>query len=189
MQKQLFIIFLFIIFILSGVFLIRTFVKSPPEEQGDFKISNMQLTSPSFNSNDFIPAKFTCDGLNINPKLKITGVPAEVESLVLIVDDPDASSGDWVHWLVWNIDPTVAVIEEGSLPVGVIQGRTDFGKNEYDGPCPPASRTGIHNYHFKLYALNVSFADLSPNTDKQKILKLMEGHILGKTELIGKYSR
>lgn len=111
----------------------------------------MKITSPSFQENAFIPSKYTCDGENINPPLVISDVSADAKSLALIVDDPDAPVGTFVHWLVWNIPPRVGEIKEGSLPEGSIQGTNDFGKKEYGGPCPPS---GTHRYFFRLYALN-----------------------------------
>src|SRR3989344_5902265 len=122
----------------------------------------MKLTSPAFENNSSIPAKYTCDGANINPPLAIADVPAAAKSLVLIMDDPDVPTtirpdGTWDLWLVWNIDPAVDVINEGREPNGII-GLNTGGRAGYGGPCPPDRE---HRYFFKLYALDVAL-QLSP---------------------------
>jgi len=145
----------------------------------------MTLTSPVFKNNQMIPVKYTCDGENVNPPLKIKEVPEEAESLVLIVDDPDAPVGTWVHWLVWNIDPSFPLIQENVLSFGAVEGLNDFGKNSYGGPCPPS---GMHRYYFKLYALDKKLG-LEPSSRKGDLEKIMEGSILEQVELIGFYQR
>lgn len=144
----------------------------------------MQLTSV-FSDNQAIPSRFTCDGENINPELNITGVPANTKSLSLIVDDPDAPGGDFVHWVIWNIGAETTQIKENSLPAGVVVGRNDFGNNEYGGPCPPS---GTHRYQFKVYALDKKL-DLTAGAGKKELLAAMNGHILSQVELIGTYGR
>lgn len=144
----------------------------------------MQLTSPEFKSMGFIPAKFTCDGQDINPALEINGVPEAAKSLALIVDDPDAPRGTWVHWVVFNIPPATGRIEENSMPGK--QAINTAGQSSYHGPCPPS---GSHRYFFKLYALD-TLLNLEENyTDKGRLEKAMQGHILDKAELIGVYNR
>jgi len=145
----------------------------------------MNLESPTFSNHQNIPSKYTCDGENVNPPLKISEVPEKSKSLVLIVDDPDAPMGTWVHWTIWNISPKTTEIPENSVPEGAIEGMTDFGKPGYGGPCPPS---GTHRYFFKLYALDITL-DLDTSAKKEDIEKAMEGHILDKAELIGLYSR
>lgn len=145
----------------------------------------MKIESPSFKNNDTIPSKYTCDGEDINPPLKIAGVPKNTVSLVLIVEDPDAPGKTWVHWTVWNIDPKTTEIAENSVPVGAIQGITDFGFAGYGGPCPPS---GTHRYFFKLYAID-SLINLSSSATAKDIQKAIEGHILDSAELVGLYSR
>src|ERR1700730_16873973 len=110
----------------------------------------MKITSPAFQEGGNIPQKFTCDGANVNPALRLEGITADAKSLVLIVDDPDAPGGSFTHWLIWNIDPKASEISEGSAPKGA-QGKNDFGKSGYGGPCPPS---GTHRYFFKLFALD-----------------------------------
>ncbi len=148
-------------------------------------MSTMKISSPAFKHNEMIPSKFTCDGADVNPALMIEGVPAEAKTLALIVDDPDAPRGTWVHWVVWNIDPKTKEIKENSVPAGAKQGMTDFRQKNYGGPCPPP---GTHRYFFKLYALD-TVLDLGTNADKAKLEAAMKGHIIGQAELIGRYGR
>ena len=115
------------------------------------KEANMNLTSPDFGEGGNIPERFTCDGKDIAPTLKIDGVPKEAKSLVLIVDDPDAPGGNFTHWLIWNVMPDLTEIVANKLPAHALQGVNDFGKSRYSGPCPPA---GVHRYCFRLFALD-----------------------------------
>ena len=142
----------------------------------------MKLESLEFENNQFIPAKFTCDGEDINPSLIIEEVPEETKRFTLIVEDPDAPMGTWVHWIVFNIHVT-DIIEENSVPG--TQGTNDFRKLEYGGPCPPS---GTHRYFFKLYALDEKL-HLEEGCKKKELEKVMEGHILATAELIGLYTR
>ena len=132
-----------------------------------------------------IPSKYTCEGEDINPSLKIVGVPKNAKTLVLIMDDPDAPMGTWVHWLVWNMSPQTTEILENSVPTSSVEGTTSWRRTGYGGPCPPS---GTHRYFFKLYALDIAL-NLSPQTDKAGLEKAMAGHILDKTELIGLYKK
>ncbi len=145
-------------------------------------MKELTITSSVFENNGVIPAKYTCDGEDVNPPLSIEGVPEGTESLVLIVDDPDAPMGTWDHWVVWNIPP-VKKIEENSVPG--TEGINDFRKHSYGGPCPPS---GTHRYFFKVYALDTKL-DLSSNSRKRDVEKAMEGHILAEGEIVGLYSR
>ena len=145
-------------------------------------MEKLTITSSVFKNKDVIPAKYTCDGEDVNPPLSVESVPEETESLVLIVDDPDAPMGMWDHWVVWDIPPTIK-IEENSVPG--TEGLNDFGKYSYGGPCPPS---GTHRYFFKVYALDKKL-DLPSNSRKRNVEKAMEGHILAKGEIIGLYSR
>jgi len=148
-------------------------------------MSTLTLSSPVFQQNGHIPAKFTCDGADVNPALKIENVPPGAKSLALIVDDPDAPSGIWVHWVVWNLSPDTREIGEHSVPSGALQGLTDFRKRAYGGPCPPS---GTHRYFFKLYALDMTLS-LGRDSTKAALEKAMEGHILARSELTGLYTR
>jgi len=142
----------------------------------------MKLTSPEFENNAHIPGKFTCRGENVSPALIIEGAPTEAKTLALIVDDPDAPSGTWVHWVMFNI-PIISRIEEGSGPGK--QGINDSGRIGYDGPCPPF---GTHRYVFKLYALDAEL-DLKEGIGKADLEEAMDGHILAKAELIGLFKK
>ena len=145
----------------------------------------MKITSPEFGEGEFIPSKFTCDGENVNPRLDIAGVPATAKSLVLIVDDPDSPSGNWLHWSIWNINPKTKFIEEGKVPADSIEGVTDFRSVGWGGPCPGQ---GTHHYQFSLYALD-TILDLPSGAKRGELEAAMEGHILDKSQLIGIYKR
>ena len=147
--------------------------------------ASMLLTSPSFENNGLIPAKFTCDGGDINPELYVQNVPDGAKSLALIMDDPDAPGRVFIHWLVWNIDPKTTIIKQESRPTGSVEGRTDFGRVGYGGPCPPS---GTHRYFFKLYALDATL-DLPAGSGKNELEKTMKGRVLAETELVGLYER
>ena len=150
-------------------------------QEGDHE---MKITSAAFTHNQMIPEKYTCQGEDINPPLKVEGVPPDTKSLLLVVDDPDAPFGTWVHWIVVNIVPANAItIEENTIPGDEIL--NDFGKVGYGGPCPPS---GTHRYFFKLYALDTSIS-LLPGATKEQILKEMQGHILAQGELMGTFSK
>lgn len=145
--------------------------------------TTLTIKSFAFNNNGFIPSKYTCDGSNINPDLMIDDIPENTKSLAIIVDDPDAPTGTFCHWVMWDISPK-KIIKENSSPG--IQGRNSMRENKYSGPCPPS---GIHHYHFKVYALNTKFSSLSPNTDRKGLLNAMEGHVISSGDLVGLYQR
>jgi len=148
-------------------------------------MGSLNLSSNAFKQKGPIPSNYTCDGADINPPLMIENVPTMAKSLALIVDDPDAPAGTWVHWVMWNINPSTRDIMENTVPRGAEQGMNDFRKRSYGGPCPPS---GTHRYFFKLYALD-SILTLSSNTNKASLEKAMKGHILSQSELIGLYKR
>ena len=148
-------------------------------------MKGLQIVSPAFRHNELIPKKYTCDGADINPPLLIENIPSGAKSLALIVDDPDAPVGTWVHWVVWNISPGTREIKEDSVPKGAQQGVNDFRKKDYGGPCPPS---GTHRYFFKLYALD-KVLNLGSNAKKGDLEGAMKGYILEKTELVGLYRR
>jgi Raf kinase inhibitor-like YbhB/YbcL family protein len=178
--------YLIIAFLILIIFALFFFKRSKKEVSFPETLPKiMKISSPAFENNSKIPEKYTCDGENINPPLKIEGVPKEAKSLVLIVDDPDAPMGTFLHWLVWNIPPETNLIGENSLPEGAVQGKNDFGKENYGGPCPPF---GTHRYFFKLYALD-KILDLPAGSSLKEIEKAMEGHILDQAQLIGLYQR
>lgn len=152
---------------------------------------SIEVTSPAFRDGGSIPPKYTCDGQDVSPPLKWNSIPEGAKSIALIVDDPDAPRGDWVHWVVYDLPPSLRELPE-RVPVGekVLgnggrQGVNDYGKVGYGGPCPPS---GTHRYFFRVYALDHELA-LQPGATKAQLLKSMEGHVLGQGQLMGKYSR
>ena len=146
--------------------------------------AKMKITSSAFQQGGNIPSKFTCDGANTNPPLQISDVPPEAKSLVLVVDDPDAPSGLFTHWAIWNISPQTSTIAEGSTPKGV-QATNDFGRSGYGGPCPPS---GTHRYYFKIFALDREL-DLPFGAKRSQLDAAMKGHVIAQGELMGRYSR
>ena len=151
------------------------------EEEGPM---SMALTSPAFNDGDPIPEKFSCDGEDISPELDWFGIPEGTVTLVLIMDDPDAPMGTWVHWVLFNLPMDLSGLRENMPGVG-LDGSNSWNRTGYGGPCPPS---GTHHYYFKLYALDLAL-DLEAWADKAAILSAMTGHILGEAELMGTYSR
>lgn len=142
------------------------------------------LGSPSFEHNELMPFDYTCDGNNASPPLEIHNTPKETQSFALIMDDPDAPSGVWDHWIKWNIPATTTLVEEGKEPVGV-SGIGTAGDKRYHGPCPPS---GTHRYIFKLYALD-TLLSLPEGSSKEKLEEVMNKHILAEAHLTGLYKR
>lgn len=143
----------------------------------------MRILSSAFGHNQFIPLKYTMDGENINPPLDFEDVPKNARELVLVVDDPDAPTGVWVHWLMWNISPNIRGITENSVPINAIQGKTNRD-NCYSGPKPPS---GTHRYYFKLYALEKKIS-LPRTANANDLYNEIEKKIIKQAELIGLYS-
>ena len=164
--------------VLSGVFLSAPGIV-------EATMSGLLIASPAFGPNATIPSKFTCDGPDLSPPLRFENIPEQTRSLALIVDDPDAPRGTWVHWVVWNIPPGTRELPENGLPGGALQGTNDFRTRKYGGPCPPA---GKHRYFFKLYALD-TILSLNPGSTKGQLEEAMKGHILDQAELVGLYER
>jgi Raf kinase inhibitor-like YbhB/YbcL family protein len=149
-----------------------------------------QLTSTAFKHGETIPRKYSCDGQDISPPLAWGDPPQGTQSFALIMDDPDAPAGVWVHWVLYNLPAgsrglPEAVPPDAQLADGSRQGKNSWGRVGYGGPCPPR---GTHRYFFKLYALDRAL-DLAAGATKEQLLKAMEGHILAQTELMGKYTR
>ncbi|MCL4354427.1 YbhB/YbcL family Raf kinase inhibitor-like protein [Patescibacteria group bacterium] len=145
----------------------------------------MKIKSTAFENNKNIPKKYTCQGDGINPPLSFSDLPQNTKSLVLIMDDPDATIGTFVHWLIFNIDPIINNLLENSSPAGSVLGKNSASLNEYVAPCPPS---GIHRYFFKLYALD-TLLNLTSKADKKEAEEAMIGHILDRAELIGTYQK
>lgn len=150
----------------------------------------MKVWSPAFEYGAKIPSKYSCDGANLSIPVSFDHVPEGSRSLVLIMDDPDAPGGDFVHWVVYNIPPDTRELPEGAAfgknaERDIRQGRNDFGKNAYGGPCPPA---GTHRYFIRLYALDIP-SRFESGLSRDALLKRIEGHVLARALWMGRYSR
>ncbi|WAK03417.1 YbhB/YbcL family Raf kinase inhibitor-like protein [Methylobacter sp. YRD-M1] len=179
---------------ISSIFLACFFYTVPafPAEGG--QSMTMTLKSPDFNHQGEIPKQYTCDGADVSPALTWSDIPPNTKSLALIVDDPDAPDPaapkmTWVHWVLYNIPPAASGLPQSvapsALPTGTLQGKNDWKRTGYGGPCPPKGR---HRYFHKLYALDIELPDMHW-PDKAQLEKAMAGHIIGQTELIGTYQR
>jgi len=161
-----------------------------PAPQGGKSVT-LTLTSPAFAPGKPIPARYSCEGLDLSPPLRWSQPPSGTRSLVLICEDPDAPTGTWVHWVLFNLSPSLRELPEGVPPLKVVlekarQGKNDFGRLGYGGPCPPPGKP--HRYFFRLYALDTQI-QLPPGTEKPELLRAMEDHILAEGELMGIYQR
>ena len=162
-----------------------------PEPEVTETEMTMEITSSAFTQGNSIPAQYSCDSDDVSPKLSWSGVPEGTRSIALIMDDPDAPGGTWVHWVIYGIPPAADGLPEGvptsdTLDGGARQGKNDFGNLGYGGPCPP--RGGPHRYFFKLYALDIELT-LSPGATKADLLREMSGSILAQGDLMGTYTR
>ncbi|TGU74849.1 YbhB/YbcL family Raf kinase inhibitor-like protein [Geomonas terrae] len=146
-------------------------------------MGEMRLTSPAFKDNGRIPARYTCDGDNINPELRIEHVPDGTKSLALVMEDPDAPNGLWVHWILWNMGPRTAELVEQAEPREVVIGKNSWGHNRYGGPCPPSS---THRYIFRLYALDTTL-ELAGTASKGQLDVAMQDHVIEEAVLTGLY--
>jgi Raf kinase inhibitor-like YbhB/YbcL family protein len=155
---------------------------------------SFSMASPAFAGDSEIPPRYTCDDVDISPPLHWSGAPAGTQSLVLIVDDPDAPDPKapkmtWIHWLLYNLPADLnglpEAVKDSELPAGTLQGKNSWKRTGYGGPCPPIGR---HRYYFKLYALDCQLPDLK-HPDKDTLLKNMQGHILAESQLMGTYQR
>ncbi len=148
----------------------------------------MNIASKAFATGTEIPSKYTCQGVNVSPPLEIGEVPGEAKSLALVVDDPDAPRGTWVHWVLYNLPPSTRSVAEGvatAALAGARDGRNDWKVTGYRGPCPPS---GSHRYFFRLYALDTFLPDLHEPT-KAALEKAMEGHVLAEASWMGVYRK
>lgn len=154
-------------------------------------MGDMSITSRAFGWGEAIPVKHTCDDADLSPSLIWKDLPEGVQRLALIAEDPDAPRGNWVHWVIYNIPAESKGLPEGvpgdpELDDGSLQGRNDFGKLGYGGPCPPPGKA--HRYYFRLYALD-NISSHSPGISKGELEKAMKGHILARAEHMGTYGR
>jgi Raf kinase inhibitor-like YbhB/YbcL family protein len=153
---------------------------------------NIQITSNAFQEGEAIPIKHTCDGSDRSPALSWSNIPEDTQTLALICEDPDAPSGTFVHWIIYNISPTVTGLAEGVptvelLPDGTIQGQNHFKRTGYSGPCPPPGDSP-HRYFFRLYALDTEI-QLPAGAGREEFARALEGHILAGGHLMGTYQR
>jgi len=146
------------------------------------KVQTLMVRSIAFGHNGNIPLQYTCEGENFNPPIEISNIPRETETLALIMEDPDAPRGIFVHWVLWNLSPHSLIAERTNQGTS---GRNSFGKIGYGGPCPPS---GTHRYFFRIYALDNS-PELDRSTDKDKLLDAMRGHVIAEGELMGLYCK
>ena len=170
----------------------RTQPATQPSETNSAKPekAEIKLTSAAFKDGESIPRAYTCDGVNISPPLEWSGVPKTAKTLAIVCEDPDAPAGTWVHWVLYNLPAdNIGLVENlpatETLKAGGFQGKNDFGKIGYGGPCPPS---GTHRYFFKIYALD-SELPLKAGATKAEVMKAMEGHILLQGQLMGTYRR
>lgn len=185
----------------AGLPMLRSLIQSSPLlsivlmsflfGQGNRGSVNFQISSSAFSPGQTIPKKFTCDGSDVSPALSWNEPASGTQTFALIADDPDAPVGTWVHWVLFELPPSARSLDEGvpkeeQLSNGARQGRNDFKKVGYGGPCPPPGKP--HRYFFKLYALDGKM-NLKPGATKADLESAMKGHILAQTELMGRYSR
>jgi Raf kinase inhibitor-like YbhB/YbcL family protein len=175
-------------FALMIILLFSAFVASVWSRGG--RAMSFSVKTTAFQEGGTLPRKYTCDGSDLSPALTWTGAPAGTESLALIADDPDAPVGTWTHWIAWNIPPEAAlpegVAKVESLSDGTRQGRNDFKRIGYGGPCPPPGKP--HRYFFRLYALDAKL-DVKPGASRKELEHAMKGHVLAQAELMGMYGR
>ncbi len=146
----------------------------------------LTVTSTAFKEGKMIPKKYTCDGTNVSPQLAWSGVPTDARSIALVCDDPDAPSGTFVHWVVFNMPSvTKEIPEAGGLPAGSLRGINDFKRLDYGGPCPPS---GTHRYYFKIYAVDMTL-NLKEGATQSDLLSAMQGHVLAQGQIMGTYKR
>jgi Raf kinase inhibitor-like YbhB/YbcL family protein len=153
--------------------------------------ASLTVTSSAFPSGGSIPAKYSCEGANVSPALEWSGIPAKTKSLALICEDPDAPTGTWTHWVLFNLPASTTTLPEkmdtaATLSSGAKQGTNDFQKTGYGGPCPPPGKP--HRYFFKIYALDTELA-LKPDATRNEVLRAMEHHIVAEGQLMGTYQR
>ena len=167
------------------------FGQQPKAAKGSSSTMDFMLSSPAFSNGNPIPDKYTCQGPDVSPVMAWTGHHPQALSFAIVMDDPDAPAGTWVHWVLWNIPTNAHLLPEiasktASLEGGAVQGRNSFGKLGYNGPCPPPGKT--HRYFFRLYALDTKLG-LPPGATRKELDGAMKGHILGTAEHMGTYRR
>jgi Raf kinase inhibitor-like YbhB/YbcL family protein len=183
-----------LILVISGCQPGSTPTPTPPAAPEEKEIAEqeiaLKLTSTAFVHEASIPSKYTCDGEDVSPLLEWSDLPTDAQTFAIIMDDPDAPVGTWVHWVLYDLPAETRMLPEAvpsgaELPDGSRHGENSWGRTGYGGPCPPS---GVHRYFFKLYALDVAL-DLDAGATKEELLQAMEGHMLAQTELMGTYTR
>lgn len=144
------------------------------------------VTSPAFANGGTVPRRFTCEGANVSPPLRLSGVPAGAAELVVLVEDPDAPSGTFVHWLMWGVDPHETALSAGAVPKGAVQGRNGSGQRRYGGPCPPSGKP--HQYVFSVLAADARL-HLPGDAMVDAVRRALAGHTVGSGTLVGRYGR
>ena len=168
----------------------QTAVQQPAADKPKENKTEIKLMSSAFKEGQPIPRTYTCDGVNVSPPLEWSGVPANAKTLAIIADDPDAPGGNWVHWVLYNLPAgNIGLVENllatEKLAAGGFQGKNDFGKTAYGGPCPPS---GTHRYFFRIYALDAELP-LKAGATKAELLKAMDDHVVLQGQLMGTYRR
>ena len=176
-------------FVIVGFALYSALFGAEPGEGA--KSMTLEISSTSFPADGSIPNKFTCDGQDVSPALTWSGAPQGTKAFALIVDDPDAPSGTWNHWLTWNLPAHAQHLAEGfpkspQLGDGTRQGQNDFHKIGYNGPCPPPGKP--HRYYFKLFALDAPL-QLKPGADRKELDSAMKSHVIAQTDFMARYGR
>ena len=177
-------ILIFVIFFLS--------IKIIPKPINTRNKMEIKIKSTAFHQGSAIPLKFSCEGSNVSPQLHWNEVSKDVKSYAIIVDDPDAPGGDFVHWIIFNIPGNMMELNENvtpsrNIPDEVMLGTNSFGRIGYGGPCPPPEKP--HHYFFRIYALDTILHHVESGVTKQQLVKAMEGHIMASGELMGTYQR
>lgn len=180
MKKILLLLIAFLLIFLAVFFLLKKPVAQNKNTARENK-TMLTVTSPVFKQNEEIPEIYTCRGQGINPPLEISGVPSTAKSLALIMDDPDAPSGNFNHLVIWNINPKISEIQEGKLPDEAVVGKNSANQNSYVEPCPPS---GTHRYFFKIYALG-EMLNIAESSNKSDLESAMKNHIIAQGELMG----
>jgi Raf kinase inhibitor-like YbhB/YbcL family protein len=170
------------LFILAAIVVTFALTVSASGEEAGFVV-----TSPAFKEGMMIPGEYTCTGRDISPSLKWSGAPEGCVSIAIVMDDPDAPKGTWLHWLIWNIDPALGEIPKAldAASIGATEGKNSWRKARYGGPCPPS---GTHRYRFKVYALSEK-VDLEPGSSKRSLMKAMKDITMAEFTLTGKFSK
>jgi len=157
-----------------------------PAASAPHAAKKITVSSPAFDAGGTIPRRYTCDGENVSPPLDFSGVPGDAAELVVLVEDPDAPRGTFVHWVVWGIDPHATALGAGEVPSGAVEGRNGFGKRGYGGPCPPKGTP--HRYVFSVFAADGRPA-LSEDASADEVKHALAGHVTGSGTLVGRYGR